>query len=300
MKEKRRAFTLVELLVVLSIIAVLVGLLLPAVQSARGVARRMSCSNKMRQLGLAVHYFHDRKGFVPQVEGRYEPFVHWQSMILDDIEQPAIQERIFEEMEQRVPWYSLEDTWTRLSSFQCPSDEKSERLVRHQISGRVFAATNYVGITGRNIETNDGFFPDLIAFRVGAARQGKIRFRDVTDGLSNTLAIAERPIADEAYVGSWLSSQEYGHQAIGVAENVQPWGSTRDVYYFYHPHDRCEQQQFTAGRADNVCDQFHPWSHHSGGANFVRADASTSFLSYDIDRDVLLALSTIRGGEAAE
>lgn len=296
--SKRIGFTLLELLVVIGIISILVALLLPAVQAARETARRMACGNNMRQLGLAIHNFHGRNGFVPRVEGRYPGIVHWHSLVLADIEQQSLQSKVDKQISDGVPWTGLEGMRTRISTFACPSDAATDRLVRHFISGRVFAATNYVGIVGQRLQSNDGLFPSPFEFRGGVVsyRRVKVRFSDVSDGLSNTLAIAERPIANEAIVGTWQASQEYGHQALGVSEDMTSWGLTRSVYLYYSSQNPCELQRFSAGRVDSICDQFHPWSHHSGGANFVRADGSQEFLSYTIDKEVLLRLSTIAGG----
>lgn len=297
---RRSGFTLVELMVVIGIIAVLVSVLTPAVQAAREAARRMACANNMRQIGMAVHSFESRNRFVPREKSIYAGSVHWHSLILADIEQQPLQVKIDQQMLEGVPWTGLEGMRTQVSTFLCASDSTSDRLVRHFISGRVFAATNYVGIVGQSLEDNDGVFPSPFEHRGSTVtyRDVTVRFADVRDGLSNTLSIAERPIGKQAIVGTWQSSQEYGHQSIGVAEDMSLWGLTRSVYLYYSSMNPCERQGFTRGSADVVCDQFHPWSLHSGGANFVRLDGSLSFLSYGMDKRVLHALATIAGNES--
>jgi len=296
---RRSGFTLIEILVVIGVISILVSLLLPAVLGVREGTRRIACGNNMRQLGMAVHSFHLRNGIVPRVKGAYATTVHWHSLILADIEQQPLQTRVDQQMQEGVSWVGLEGMRTRISTFSCVSDPIPDRLVRHHISGRLFAATNYAGIVGQSIEDNDGLFPSPFEYRdsVVTFRDVTLRFSHVRDGLSNTLAIAERPIANEAIVGTWQSSQEYGHQSIGVAEDMSLWGRTRSVYLYYSSMHGCEQQRFRLGRADAICDQFHPWSFHPGGANFARVDGSQAFLSYSTDERVLRALSTIAGSD---
>jgi hypothetical protein len=202
-------------------------------------------------------------------------------------------------MDSGHSWSSFPEARQKLGVFACHADPLNNRLVRSEISGRLFGCTNYVGITGQNLETNDGLFPSIFQLKHDTLEinDQRIRIPNVSDGLSNTIALGERPIAARAFVGSWFASQEYGHQSIGVSEDVSRWRTNRSVYLTYHPHDECSAARFKSGTADNVCDQFHPWSYHSGGASFCRADGSVHFTAYTIDSNVLNALATIDGHE---
>jgi len=282
---------MVELLVSIGIIAILVSLLLPAVHYAREASRRISCNNKLRQVGIGVIGFHDRHRFVPNSSSDYGLLVHWHLQILDDLELRPLKSLIDSEMERHVNWNVLKGRFTLVSAFSCPSDFACQELVIQHYTNLVFAPSNYVGIIGRSFERSDGLFPDL------SRHQKKVRFSDVLDGLSSTFAVCERPIAKQPLVGSWLSSQEYGSQAIGSEENPPGWRLTSSAYFSIANLFTCDSVQFGRGDVRNPCDQFHAWSHHAGGANFVRADGSTVFISFDTNREVVSALCTVAGHE---
>lgn len=291
MKKPRSqsGFTMVELLVCIGLIAILVSLLLPAVQYAREASRRISCNNKLRQVGIAVVAFHDRHRFVPSSDSEYGQLVHWHFQILDDLELRPLKSLIDSELERRVNWDVFTGRSTLVSAFSCPSDSACQEIVMQHYTKLLFAPSNYVGVVGRSFERSDGLFPDVV--RV----QKKVRFSDVLDGLSNTFAVCERPIAKQPLVGSWLSSQEYGSQAIGSEETPSGWRRTYSAYFSIANLFNCDSVQFGRGDVRNPCDQFHGWSHHAGGANFVRADGSTMLTSFDTNREVVNALCTIAG-----
>lgn len=290
---RRNGFTLLELLVVISLIGVLIALLLPAVQVVRESSRRISCESRLRQVGLAALNFEGRRGFVPRCESRvYELVLHWHSLILPELEETALDGVIRTEMENFVNWDNLSGRYSLLSEFRCPSDERSHSLHEQYYTRLVFAPTNFVGVVGQSFEKSDGLFPDLI--RKG---RGKVRLKDVRDGLSNTFAIGERPIVKDAYVGAWQSSQEYGSQAIGISEDPRGWLSSRLAYFTFANNLNCDARSFGKGKQSDPCDQLHFWSLHSGGVNFVRADGSTWFVQNEVDSRTLIAMSTIAGHE---
>ena len=118
--KKRRSlpgFTMVELLVCIGLIAILVSLLLPAVQYAREASRRISCNNKLRQVGIGVVAFHDRHRFVPSSDSEYGQLVHWHFQILDDLELRPLKSLIDSELERRVNWDVLTGRSTLVSAF---------------------------------------------------------------------------------------------------------------------------------------------------------------------------------------
>ncbi len=296
-KQKGRlGFSLIELMVVISIISLLVALLLPAVQGAREAARRFSCLDKSRQLSLAITNFHTRHGFIPMTEGRYAFMVNWHVQVLPDLEQSPLKSAIDSDIAAGVDWDALPGRFSILDSFLCPSDPKNSTLLRHHYIGWLFGATNYIGVVGQSCEQSDGLFPDPIV--KGLKR---VRFRQVTDGLSNTLSVCERALSDTVIVGAWQGSQEYGNGRIGMYETMGNWRSPSypfvTVYFSSANQLGCGDVGFGPGEVSQPCDQFHPWSHHAGGSVFSRADASTGFYSYTTSPIVLRALSTIQGHE---
>lgn len=211
--KRDTGFTLVELLVVIAIIGILVALLLPAVQAAREAARRMSCSNNLKQIALALHHFHDSHKEFPigspcETCPGFESIPPWQyrwgplAMLTPYLEQF----NVYESLNLDVPLYGHTGIYRgpgygvhpsnyvpltqEIRFFYCPSDR--EQKVQTVATGAEldYGATNYVGCWGRGAPTNAGtaIFDDAD----GVFRSKKaVRFADVTDGTSNTAAFSE-------------------------------------------------------------------------------------------------------------
>ncbi|QDT65750.1 DUF1559 family PulG-like putative transporter [Calycomorphotria hydatis] len=189
----RRGFTLIELLVVIAIIAILIALLLPAVQQAREAARRSQCKNNLKQIGLALHNYHDNHGtFPPRNIYSLDKNHSWMTMILPFVEQaPLYSKYDFSEpmMDQRFDQATAATgiIGTRLPVFECPSDIDDGGVF--YIAGTLgIAPTSYAGIVTGGGSTDDrkedllsGIFPE----------DGPTRIRDCTDGTSNTIAVGE-------------------------------------------------------------------------------------------------------------
>ena len=205
----RQAFTLVELLVVIAIIGILVALLLPAVQAAREAARRISCSNNSKQLGIALHNYHDSHGsFPPESVWVYDhgktgdPANYvarnftWISMLLPYIEQ----EQLGDQIVQELPIWGQTDqsnkliVSTQLKVLTCPSDPQ---LSQDGDMSHDMAFTNYAGAEGYDwwARKND---------RLGGVftLNSATKFRDILDGTSNTIALGE--VSSFGYHGGWL------------------------------------------------------------------------------------------------
>ncbi|MEZ6137846.1 MAG: DUF1559 domain-containing protein [Pirellulaceae bacterium] len=288
--KRHRAFTLVELLVVIAIIGILVGLLLPAVQAAREAARRMQCSNNMRQLGIAVHNYDSAYKRLPSgwvsrgLSG--EPGWGWAAALLPFAEG----DNTFKLIDSRFP---IEDPihdqvrTTVISTFLCPSDigesifeiSEGDGHVHHRYGTNAMdidadgdklfpiSKSNYVGMFG-TFELEDApYRGDGMFFG-----NSRIAFRDVHDGLSNTLMIGERGsrLGKSIWHGNIPEAAEPHARIVGVAD--------------HGPND-------PAGHFEDFS------SFHSAGVNFMRADASVGFLPNTIDLQVYQAMSTRDGGE---
>jgi prepilin-type N-terminal cleavage/methylation domain-containing protein len=286
----RRGFTLVELLVVIAIIGILVGLLLPAVQAAREAARRMQCSNNVRQLGIAVHNYESAYGRIPSgwvasnVNG--EPGWGWGAALLPFIEGSNLHQQIDDRFPIDDPMHE-QVRMTVVPTFLCPSDtgenvfEIAEGDGHHhdhdhygtwrlddegEILFRV-SKSNYVGMFG-TFELEDAPYNGDGMF-YGNSR---IKFRDITDGLSNTLMIGERSsrLGGSLWQGNIAAAAEPHARILGVVDH-----GPND------PHGHFEDFS----------------SYHTGGVNFMRADSSVSFMSENIDLRVYQAMGTRNGGE---
>jgi prepilin-type N-terminal cleavage/methylation domain-containing protein len=213
----RYAFTLLELLVVLAIIAVLMGLILPAVQRVRDAAARVSCANNLHQLGLAAHQYHDTMGSLPPgmrspaVRNQPYPFASWLTMLLPYVEQGNLWNATVTAYRQsRSPFKNPPHVGlaTVVPTFACPADPRSRQVQFAPRDKFYVALTSYLGVEGRDLYSCDG-----VLFRDSA-----IRFADITDGSSNTLLAGERPASADLQFGWWYAGA--GQRFSGSAEMV--------------------------------------------------------------------------------
>jgi prepilin-type N-terminal cleavage/methylation domain-containing protein/prepilin-type processing-associated H-X9-DG protein len=188
-----RGFTLIEVLVVIAIIGVLIALLLPAVQAAREAARRIQCSNHLKQIGLALHNYVEGRSALPFGQGP-EPSQSWNgwsslAMLLPYLEQSSV----YQSLNFDVPGGSAPGTpenttgqRTKLAGFLCPSDV--DRLAVPE------GHTNYAGCTGSDPNMNNGITSGLFGGMAGPGpyAPATIGLQDIVDGLSQTVAFGER------------------------------------------------------------------------------------------------------------
>lgn len=287
---RRVAFTVLELLTVVAILAILLGLLLSAVQRVRGASARLRCLNNLRQIGLAAQHYHDVNGAYPhgvtrKLPSEPFPYMGWHARILPFIEQDAVWRDAKAAYERnpdpfRGPPHPGLSTVIRL--FVCPTDN---RVHEPQLSfGFLVALTSYLGVEGRNLQTQDG-----VLF-VGS----DVRASHIKDGASNTILIGERPPSADLFFGWWYAG--VGQNETGSCDMVL---GSRELNVSGGYLAACPKgpYAFVAGRISDPCDQFHFWSLHAGGANFAFVDGSARFLTYGAD-SILPALSTRAGGEA--
>jgi prepilin-type processing-associated H-X9-DG protein len=291
--------------VVIAIIAVLIGLLLPAVQKVRDAAYRTYCTNNLKQLGLTLHQYHDvNRTFPPAIayglSGDPFPWVSWMTRTLPYYEQQALyssMEAAFRSQRYRWPWENPPHTGlgTVLSVLRCPADDRQyQATYLVDYSNLRVAFTGYQGVSGRDLRTLDGVL----------YWNSQVSIQDITDGASNTLTAGERPPSWDLLFGWWYAGsgqwdpkfqRDTGSAdvTLGVAElNLRSVGLPALNACPTGPYS------FGPGTIREPCDQFHFWSLHSGGSNFLFADGRVHFLTYGA-APLLTALATRAGGEPA-
>ena len=294
-RRERPGFTLIELLVVIAIIAILIALLLPAVQRVRESANRTDCMNKLRQVGIALHSYHDQESHFPPglmhfwppspppygapLTYQQKPFFSWMTHILPYIEQNAIYNQI--NFNVNNPW----DPWQHpvceqpMLIYHCTSDSRGDFVVQYGTD--LVALTGFLGINGT----------DQLAYNGVLYINSKVTVKMITDGTSNTLMVGERPPSDGMVYGWWMAGSgdepRFGATdvVLGTNENLTPGGAVRDVYREGSTNDPTDQHRW------------HYWSSHPFGSNFLFADGSVHFIGYDIGQPTLNALGTRNGDE---
>jgi prepilin-type N-terminal cleavage/methylation domain-containing protein/prepilin-type processing-associated H-X9-DG protein len=318
--KRHRAFTLIELLVVIAIIAVLIALLLPAVQSAREAARRTQCVNNLKQMGLALHNYHDAMSIFPPgyiaaskfIDGETDtaPGWSWASMILPQLDQAPLYSSINVWLPIQAP-ANTTGTQTLLSAFLCPSDQLP--------STRTFPVTDGLGNTVATVAPSSyaaSTGSDAADVALGLNNDGSgngpfyrnsgVRMAAIIDGTSQTVLLLERAWGDTE--GTWTGAVPGGVVLRGPF-NPCP-GSAYATYLapclvLAHCHLLNTNADTDSGLDD-------PSSFHPGGANALFADGSVHFFKsvlgdagvnpdgstrYTPSSLILQALGTRAGGE---
>jgi prepilin-type N-terminal cleavage/methylation domain-containing protein/prepilin-type processing-associated H-X9-DG protein len=257
-------FTLIELLVVIAIIAILIGLLVPAVQKVREAAARTQCKNNLKQIGLGLHMYHDSNQAFPMgvntVKGT--PFYQWAWSVrtLPYLEQDNLYRQL-DPQNTDLPTAvqtpaQLTLLQTPLKIFICPSDPGQPlNNNRPWQGGSTFLAkSNYPGSGGN--AGGDGLFTNDTA----------VRMADLIDGTSSTFAVGERASDQGRFAALWA-----GYDPSGKPSRESIWGYTE-----------YRMQDGVSGTGINFPDQAFS-SLHTGGAQFLLCDGSVHFVSQSID-----------------
>ena len=296
----RRGFTLVELLVVIAIIGILVSLLLPAVQAAREAARRASCKNNMRQIGMAIHNYHDTYNeLVSSRAGN----ANWAVLLLPFVEQESLKEMY---RTDRPFNHTLNQPVTshRMKVYQCPSTPGMDRF-DNLGGGRRSAVADYAPVTfvNRTLGTMG-----LIASggdNQGAMRPNKGRsFSSVKDGLSNTVFIAEdagRPVFYVTGNKRGPSNNTPGGGNLGVSGGRVRGAGWTDSSNSIPLHGFSWDGLSAPGPCPfNCTNNNEAYSFHAGGILTVMGDASVQFLNETMTIRTYAALCTAAGQEPTQ
>lgn len=325
-RVRRRAFTLVELLVVIAIIGILIALLLPAVQAAREAARRSQCTNKLKQIGLALHNYHDRSKCFPKLfyQGIYGQWSGYGvlTMILPGIEQAAI----YAKFNFAATPYVLDNSWaatTKIDTFLCPSDTPFfPNTYWGWGQGNSYAVSQgpsmyYGSGTAGNYP---GFFSPLT----------ETTFADIRDGTTNTIMASEQLQGNgdnaSAYTEgnvTW-SATFAGSMLKPAANDLTTWGqaceankanhgssngalwingnNTQTVFNTVAPpnwqYPNCSNAGDAGGFVADRNGLYTARSRHPGGCNTAMGDASVRFISSTTDLLLYQNLGTRAGGES--
>jgi prepilin-type N-terminal cleavage/methylation domain-containing protein/prepilin-type processing-associated H-X9-DG protein len=307
----RKGFTLIELLVVIAIIAVLIGLLLPAVQKVREAANKAKCTNNLKQLGLAMHSYHDAQGALIPVMGPHGCcWGTWTILVFPYIEQDNLF-RIYQNWggsdtissgyptastrtSPPYPRYSSSPNTTnvcnrRIPVMSCPSDLNNapfSGLTNHNYAVNIGTGSTH---RGRPLGAPSSFVPQAGMFDGGTLTR-QIRLTDVKDGLTNTLMFAEVQQGQ----GRDLRGFVWWGDAAGFSTYAPPNTSTPDQIYTTYYCNSQPQQNLPCSGAGGAT--YFSRSRHNGGVNVALGDGSVRFIQDSISPSVWLYMGSIADG----
>ncbi len=313
---RKHGFTLIELLVVIAIIAILIALLLPAVQQAREAARRTQCRNNLKQLGLALHNYHDQANAFPpgwigtNAAGTSYSGWGWNVMILPQLDQAPLYNVLSPRFSSSFPYLgaiglpavttAMSDALkTPLGALRCPSDVGGPTLSNGNVRmadnsavedrGVNFGRSNYPAVAGTffsggvAVGISDAAIPTFATYRGTFTENSRTGLRDMTDGSSNVLLVGER------YTPATNALDDDGHAPwAGVLDRstVEGRATIGDTWFRLNSQLTSSNRGWTPGFG----------SLHTGGAHFLMGDGTVRFLSENMDIGTYRNLAMINDG----
>ena len=306
---RRRAFTLVELLVVIAIIGILIALLLPAVQAAREAARRSQCSNNLKQIGLAMHNYHDTLRSFPSgmINGRSLTDATatgwaWGALLLPYAEQESLHDSLG--VKHRVDETNstiLGLLRTVIPGYLCPSDaysdpsQNSHGSSKVQITGSSTTAiglSNYVAVAG-SLTSLDCTSSAIFSYNGMFFSNSAVRMRDVTDGTTNTCMVTERDTQKS-------KTGDGNHMGANWAATTSPPGVAGSSTCNYDAYQTlvCFRATYGSLNGTGIRDDRRACaSQHPGGLHFLLVDGSVRFISETLDPQTYYNLGSRNDGK---
>ncbi|HZZ77375.1 MAG TPA: DUF1559 domain-containing protein [Gemmataceae bacterium] len=322
--RSRRAFTLIELLVVIAIIAILIALLVPAVQKVREAASRIQCTNNLKQIGLALHSYHDATKAFPEARDPYPFAFSPQAHLLQYIDQGSVWSMIdFTGANGATTTYkgvNAAPAIIKVPVFNCPSDVGAVYGGNGAVAGIVYGGTNYSSCTGTGKNTVTGVINGDYATGDGVfllAPAGPTRMITITDGTSNTAAFSESVYGNGAANLSPAPSGTIDPNALAIdiagggstdlancaatttytGQRGDRWINGGYLSTAYNHFATPNSSTLDCLNTSNNMGLKTARSRHPGGVNLLLCDGSVRFVTNSISLSTWQALATRAGNE---
>lgn len=318
MKTRRAGFTLIELLVVIAIIAVLIALLLPAVQQAREAARRSQCKNNLKQLGLALHNYESTFATLPPGSLANPLVFSAHARLLPYLEQTSLQNLLSFSVppltvttgyDATATAQNIEAAKKTLRVMLCPSD--SDRVTGSEYGGVSYPACYGSAINGTMDESDAAFARPRDGADGAIVARLAMRFRDITDGLSNTVALGEQLLGDGTDTAP--ANNDYRRRVLVLSGNTPTssancagatvWSGRRGEKWIWHGSTLYNHYYGPNSKSPDCHNESTGYfltsarSAHTGGVQVALCDGSVRFVSDNINLATWRALATRSGGE---